>query len=116
MQNWTPYKIICMELLKRSEMRVYDKSVSIYSLPGSITVQRGCTSFMFTNIGDTIAWVEGMIIFPNLVPATGLGDSRTVSAHELDLYTGNINLRFDTVAPGVNPNVEIVQVYYIMAD
>lgn len=68
---------------------------------------------MFTNIGDTIAFVNEMVIFPNSSPASGLGDSRTINGHILDLYFGNITLAFDAVAPGTNPKVEIVQLYYL---
>lgn len=102
--------------LLQKDMRVYDMNVQVYTGPQQISVMRGCTSFMFTNLGDVIASVNGMIIFPSLTPATSLGDSRTVSAHVLDTYSGNITLKFDVPTAGTNPRVEIVQIFYITSD
>lgn len=87
--------------------------VQTYSESQTISVTNGCFAFMFTNIGDTKASINGMVVFPSSTPTTALGDSRTISGHELDLYTGNINLSFDAVAPGVTPLVEVVQLFYI---
>lgn len=95
-----------------TEVRGWNKSVNTYSTPQQIIVVPNCYAFMFTNIGDTIAFVDGMRIFPNTNPATGLGDSRSLSGHKLDLYKGTINLAFDVIAPGVAPLVEIVQLFY----
>lgn len=102
--------------LLQKDMRVYDMNVQVYVRPLRITVMRGCTSFMFTNVGDVIARVNGMVIFPSLTPLTSLGDSRTIGAHELDTYSGNIDLLFEVPTAGINPRVEIVQVYYITSD
>lgn len=88
----------------------WNMSVLTYSSGDSITVLPNCFAISFTNIGDDLAFVNDMRIFPNTNPATGLGDSRSVSGHWLDLYVGNINLKFDGV--GVNPLVEIVQLFY----
>jgi hypothetical protein len=66
---------------------------------------------MFTNVGDTNAAVNDMVVFPSATPATALGDSRTISGHLLDVYSGNINLSF--TPGGTAPAVEIVQLYYI---
>lgn len=107
------------ELLKLSESfltelkgRVYDMTVQVYSQNTYITVAPNCFAFMFTNIGDTIATVKGMVIFPSATPATALGDSRSIGGHKLDIYTGTMDLSFR--APlGAAPSVEIVQLYYV---
>lgn len=54
-----------------------------------------------------------MVVFPSATPATDLGDSRTISGHEGDLFYGNINVAFEAVG---NPLVEIVQVYYLLEE
>lgn len=87
-------------------------SVQQYSKSDYIPVVENCFAYMFTNIGDTIATVNGMIIHPSAVPATNLGDSRSVMAHKDDVYKGRILLSFASPA-GANPLVEIVQLYYI---
>ena len=102
--------------LLRQDMRQYNHVVDFYTRAQQITVVRGCMAYMFTNVGDVIARVNGMVIFPSLTPLTSLGDSRTVSAHLLDIYVGNINLSFDFPTAGVNPMVEIVQTFYITTD
>lgn len=91
--------------------RGYNMSVVLYGSSQSIPVVPNCFAFMFTNIGDTIARINGMVVFPNFNPATGLGDSRSISGHLLDLYKGNITLSFG-VPLGANPLVEVVQLFY----
>lgn len=78
-----------------------------------INIPERCNGMMFTNIGDTIAFVNGQVIFPNTNPATGLGDSRTIGGNRGELLTGVITLAFDTVAPGVDPRVEFVFKCYL---
>ena len=98
-------------LLQQRRGRAWNMSALPYSRSESITVLPNCFAFMFTNIGDTIARVNGMVIFPSTTPATALGDSRVLSGHLLDLYKGNITLAFQAPA-GANPLVEIVQLFY----
>jgi urease beta subunit len=90
----------------------YNMVVQVYSENFYIPVARKCFAFMFTNIGDTPATVKGMIIFPSATPATALGDSRSISGHKLDIYTGTMDLSFRPPI-GVNQAVEIVQLYYV---
>lgn len=90
----------------------YNMTVQVYSENAYITVAKNCFAFMFTNVGDTIATIQGMVIFPSTTPATALGDSRTIAAHELEVYTGDMNLSFRTPV-GVAPAVEVVQLYYV---
>lgn len=91
--------------------RGYNMAVDVYTESESVVVVPNCFAFMFTNIGDTIARVNGMVIFPNTNPATGLGDSRSISGHLLDLYKGNITLSLQAPV-GAAPAVEIVQLFY----
>jgi len=67
---------------------------------------------MFTNIGDTPATLNGMVIFPSATPLTALGDSRTISGHQDEIYTGIMNLSFRPPL-GTAPKVEVVQLFYI---
>lgn len=91
--------------------RSFNINVQVYSESQQVTRAKDTFAFMFTNIGDTPARVNGMVIFPALVPGTTLGDSRTVSGHEDELYLGNITLAFDP--GGANPQVEVVQSFYV---
>lgn len=95
-----------------NETVAYNMTVQIYSQNAYVTVAKNCFAFMFTNVGDTVATVNGMVIFPSATPTTALGDSRTIAAHELEVYTGNINLSFRTPL-GTTPAVEIVQLFYV---
>lgn len=100
------------EAIAKHGKRAYNMSVQIYTVNTSIDVSKNCFAFMFTNVGDTAANVNGMVIFPSATPLTALGDSRTIAAHEYDIYTGNITLSFRGII-GVLPAVEIVQLYYV---
>ena len=90
----------------------YDMTVQIYSGNAYIPVAKNCFAFMFTNIGDTIATVKGMVVFPSATPATALGDSRTISGHKFDVYPGTMDLSF-RLPLGVAPAIEVVQLFYI---
>jgi len=90
----------------------YNMSVIPYAEATRITVVENCFALMFTNIGDTIAFVNGMIIHPSATPATALGDSRSISGHKLDTYQGNIILSFQQPV-GATPLVEVVQLFYV---
>jgi hypothetical protein len=98
-------------LLARLQSRSYNMTVQVYTDNAYVPVARDCFAFMVTNVGDTTATVNGMVLFPSATPLTALGDSRTIAAHELDVYTGNITLSFRPVV-GPAPGVEVVQLYY----
>lgn len=89
----------------------YNIAVGQYNSSTIIPVVENCIGFMFTNIGGTTARIQDMVVFPSATPATVLGDSRSVMAHEGDIYKGNLKLSFDL--PLVNPNIEVVQLFYI---
>lgn len=88
----------------------WNQSTLVYNEGGSIPVVPNCFAFMFTNVGDTTAFVNGMIIYPPAMPGA-LGDSRSVSGHWGDVYQGTIELRFQAPV-GAAPAVEIVQLFY----
>lgn len=95
------------------DFRAYNMAPQIVTQAGQIPVTENCFAFMFTNLGDTPATVNGMIVFPSATPATALGDSRTIGGHLMDLYKGNITVAF--IQPlGVNPKLEIIQLFYIL--
>lgn len=90
----------------------FNMSVIPYSEATRIPIVENCFAFMFTNIGDTIANINGMIIHPSATPLTALGDSRSISGHKLDIFKGNIILGF-ALPLGANPLVEVVQLFYV---
>lgn len=90
----------------------YNKTVQLYYENAYIPVAKNCFAYMFTNVGDTTADIDGMVVFPATNPATTLGDSRSISGHKLDVYTGTLNLRFH-LPLGANPAIEVVQLFYI---
>lgn len=102
-----------VQSIDNSPTRRYNINVQLYAESQTIARMEGCFAYMFTNVGDTIATVNGMVINPSTTPATSLGDSRTISGHTCDLYVGNIDLSFDTTGAGTDPQVEIVQFFYI---
>lgn len=91
--------------------RPWNLSVVVHTKSQLVVRNENCFAFMFTNLGDTIAYVNGMIIYPSATPATALGDSRALSGHWLDIYKGDLNLTF-AVPLNANPAVEIVQLFY----
>jgi len=96
---------------KKPDYRAYNMAVDLYNQSGRITVVDECFAFMFTNVGDTYAEVNGMRIFPSATPLISLGDSRSISGHLMDLFKGTIVLSF--TPGGANPLVEIVQMFYV---
>lgn len=92
--------------------RGWNMTVQEYVESGQIVKVENCFGFMFTQIGDTIARVNGMVVFPSATPNTALGDSRSCSGHLLDLYKGLINLSFQAPV-GANPRIEFVQFFYV---
>lgn len=94
------------------QTRGYNMVTDIVTSAQRIVVVKDCFSFMFTNVGDTIAFVNGLIVHPSTTPATSLGDSRTIGAHRLDLFKGSIIVSFQAPV-GLNPKLEVVQLFYI---
>lgn len=111
-QTETDIRKLATSVLKEFEGRPFDMTVQVYNANSYITVAPNCFAFMFTNVGDTIATVKGMVIFPSATPTTALGDSRSISGHKLDVYTGNMDLSFRPPL-GTTPAVEVVQLYYV---
>jgi len=90
--------------------RPFNMTVKIVSQSGDVIREKGCNAVMFTNIGDTICRVNGMVVFPSATPATVLGDSRSFGGHQDEEYMGIIRVAFDV--GGVTPRLEIVQIFY----
>ena len=90
----------------------WNMSATTYTQSSQIPVVEGCFAIMFTNVGDTAANVNGIVIFPSATPLTALGDSRSIGGHYMGLYKGSITL---TIQAPVNaaPLVEIIQLFYI---
>lgn len=103
-----------LKIIDRKANRPYNMTVQLYSTNQYVPVAKGCFAFMFTNVGDTAATVNGMVVFPSATPATAIGDSRQITGHEGDVYTGNIMLSFRAPVL-VTPSVEIVQLFYANA-
>lgn len=93
--------------------RIYNMSCQVYTESANVLLQQNCISFMFSNLGDTIARVNGVVIYPPTTPGAQRGDSVSISAHMLDLYKGTITLAIEP--GGAAPLVEIVQLYYAEA-
>jgi hypothetical protein len=99
-----------------SSYRIWNESISDYTGSKAIIVQEGAFAFTFSNVGDTMARINGILLFPSTTPLLTRGDSITIGAHVLDVYKGNINLSFD-VAPslypvGVAPHIQVIQLFY----
>jgi hypothetical protein len=95
-------------------MPPWNMTGNTYDRSGQIDVVDGCFAFMFTNVGDTNATVNGMVVFPG-TPGSVLGDSRSAAGQLLSLYKGNITLAFATPL-GAAPLVEIVQLFFLNPD
>lgn len=89
--------------------RPYNTTVTIENESGFVDVVENCNGFTFTNVGDDIARVNGMIIHPGVINVS-LGDSRSIGGNKDEIYKGNIKLAFNGV--GLNPAVEFVQKFY----
>lgn len=90
----------------------WNEATNNYQAGQHINVERTCFAYSATNIGDTIAEINGKRIFPSATPATVVGDSISLSDPAGKLFKGQIKLTF--IAPiGAAPNVEITQLYYL---
>lgn len=115
--SWEQVNDLLNKLLKNGSLqqgRAWDMIAVPYETGQRVTRQKNCFAVMFTNIGDTVASVNNMIIFPSATPTTALGDSRAIAGHIMDIYKGKIVLAFQ--GGGANPRVEIVQLFYMEGD
>lgn len=96
------------DVVVRKGFRFYKAVVTIYANSIQASLDRKCVRYQFTNIGDTIVKINQMICYPG-VPGTSLGDSRSISSFQDDLYRGPLEISFQ-VPLGTNPAVEIVQI------
>lgn len=83
-----------------------------YNVSSFVNVVPRCNAIFAMNLGDTIATINGIPLFPSATPATVAGDAVKISGNELDEYKGTIKLTFNFPL-GANPNILIVQQFYI---
>lgn len=85
----------------------YDYLVNLYNETQRVEVLPNCASITFTNTGDTVCRVDGMILYPG-TPGASLGDSRTIGGNEGEILNKiQVVLSFNT--GGANPQIEIIQ-------
>lgn len=84
-----------------------------YTVGQTVSRVDNCNGFIAKNIGDTIAFINDDILYPTLGPGAS-GESKTYGGNLGEIYLGQIKLRFDAIAPGVNPAVSIEQKFYIL--
>lgn len=90
--------------------RAWNMSVEVVIGAKQVDVQKNCFAFMFTNLGNTTAFVNDMVVFPSAGFPNALGDSRSIAAHLLDIYKGNLTVKFGA---GATPRLELVQLFYL---
>jgi hypothetical protein len=89
----------------------YNITYNRYSSSQEIPREELCNGFTIINIGDTIATINGKILFPSTTPATDQGDSFSVGGNAGEIYKGQLNLSF--AVGGANPLVEVIQKFYV---
>lgn len=98
------------------DFRIWNMDASDYNGSKQIIVQEGAFAITISNVGDTMARINGLLLYPSSTPLLTRGDSLTFGAHQLDIYKGTLNLSFD-VAPsaypiGTAPHVQVIQLFY----
>lgn len=89
----------------------YNIDVKTYNRSGDIILARPVNGWTATNLGDTIAEINGIQLLPG-VPGTSRGDSITIGGNYGEEYIGPIRLAFANPA-GAAPLVEIIQKFYV---
>jgi hypothetical protein len=93
--------------------RKYDIVAQSYTTGGEIKVDDCCNGFTAINTGDTLVRVCGIPLLPYPPGHPELsGSAIAIPGNRDELFKGRIWLVFDA-APGLNPNVVIIQKYYI---
>jgi len=88
--------------------RKFNITAQQYTQAGRYEVVQNCNCITVTNLGNAIAYFNGMILHPGTVGST-LGDSRTIGGNEGEIYKGELVISFDS---GSTPKVEVIQKYY----
>lgn len=89
----------------------YNIDIKTYSKSGDIILARPVNGFTVTNLGDTIAEINGIQLLPG-VPGVQRGDSVTIGGNIGEEYIGPIRLAFANPG-GATPLVEIIQKFYV---
>jgi hypothetical protein len=99
-----------------ADYSTWNMSVVDYTASANVIVQEGAFAVSVINIGDTMARINGILLFPSTTPLLSRGDSFVFGAHKFEVYKGNLTLSFDvagSVFPvGVAPHVQIIQEFY----
>lgn len=69
-----------------------------------------CNGFTVVNTGDSIAIVNGFILYPGTV-GTSIGDSISFGGNAGEIYMGTIDYSFPT--PGADPQITVSQKVYL---
>lgn len=97
------------------EKNPFNITVNFYdrNLQGTIIVEKNCNAVLIVNLGDSIATINGAFLFPSPTPATDAGDSLTLGGNLGDIYRGQLVLSFPVATIGANPQVQVIQQYYV---
>lgn len=92
--------------------RKFNITVSNYTVSKIVDIEKDCSAWTATNIGDTTVQVNGIILFPSVTPLTVLGDGVSIGGNKDEIYFGRLNVSF--IQPiGAAPQVQIIQKFYI---
>lgn len=89
----------------------FNLAVNEYYKGGDIPIQRDCNAVAIMNVGDTVAFLNGIPVFPSTAPATIRGDVFQFAGEELEAFEGNLTLKFQAPV-GAAPKVVIIQQFY----
>jgi hypothetical protein len=89
----------------------FNIDVKTYTKSGDILLAAPVNGWTATNLGDTIAEINGIQLLPG-VPGTSRGDSVTIGGNYGEKYIGPIRLAFASPG-GAVPLVEIIQKFYV---
>lgn len=96
-----------------SNTRRWNKTVVQYALSCQVDVVEKCFAIEITNLGDTIAVIAGVTLFPSATPATVAGDSQSFIDPLGGEYKGSsLQVRFQQPVNAA-PLVEIIQLFYL---
>lgn len=97
--------------LDNATLKGFNFIARTYNVSGPILVDQKTFAFMFTNLGNVPAEVNGVKIYPG-DPGVTLGDSRSVGTPSPDMeFKGQLNVVF-LASANVNTLIEVVTLYY----
>lgn len=94
--------------------RQFDFNVQVFTRSAFIDVVERCNAISITNVGDTAARVDQILLFPSATPATVLGDSASIGGNQNEVLSRQ-QLQLIFVAPvGAAPAIQVIQKFYIV--